>query len=267
IQGRSAVAVVESFARPEGAAWLAQRARELTGRWPDIAILTHYHGDHTAGIEGYAGDNVETRIHVTEPTRERILSGDARRETPPPAMRATLLGGASILPVTGRHEIDLGGRTVRVIPHDGHTASDVTVELDEPAVVWCGDLVWNRMVPNYVDAIPSHLSRSVRALRRTGALYVPGHGPLADDAALDLYLALIDDIEAAGRRAFESGTPAAAAAAAYTPPAAVAQWTLFSPRYFEVAIGAWLRELGGNGANDSGGGTDGTQPFDPFVVS
>ena len=60
--------------------------------------------------------------------------------------------------------VDLGGRTVRIIPRAGHTSSDVTVELNDPDVVFCGDLVWNEMFPNYVDAVPSVLSASVRSI-------------------------------------------------------------------------------------------------------
>jgi hypothetical protein len=57
------------------------------------------------------------------------------------------------------------------------------------------------------------------------------------------YIALIDDVEAAARRAHEAGTDAAAAGAAYRSPEALGEWLMFSPRYFETAIGAWLREL------------------------
>jgi len=269
VRGRSAVAVVESFAQPDGAAWLAEQARTLTGRWPDIAVLTHYHGDHAAGVEGYARDGGATRIHLTEPTRELIRAQDARRDTPPAPERVRLLDGADVIDTEGPVVLDLGGRSVRVVPYDGHTASDVTIELEEPAVVWCGDLVWNRMVPNYVDAVPSRLGGAVRALvRSTDTTYIPGHGPIADAAALRVYLDLLDDIEAAARRAHESGTSAAAAAAEYVPPAATADWTVFSPRYFEVAIGAWLREIReGNRVNDRSVGTNGTQPFGGIVVS
>jgi hypothetical protein len=74
--------------------------------------------------------------------------------------------------------------------------------------------------------------------------WVPGHGDLADRAAVAAYLALLDDVEAAARRAFEAGTPAADAALSYRPPAALGEWVLFSPRYYEVALRAWARELG-----------------------
>ena len=102
------------------------------------------------------------------------------------------------------------------------------------------------MFPNYVDAIPSRLSRAVRELTRTSStVYVPGHGPLAGAGDIQLYVMLLDSVEQAARAAKSKGQTAADAAAEFKLPTEVSRWTLFSPRYFETAIGAWLRELGG----------------------
>ncbi len=252
VRGRAGVLIIESFARPEGAAWLAQQARALTGRGPDQIVLTHYHGDHTAGVAGYAGAGSDPRVYVTDRTRALVREQDGRRPEPPASERTRLLDAARLLDPGQPTRIDLGDRVVTVVPRTGHTASDVTIEIEEPAVVFCGDLVWNQMFPNYVDAVPSRLSQAVRALvRDAGTVWVPGHGPLADAAALQSFIGLLDDVEAAARRAHEAGTNAQDAAAAYRLPPALAEWTLFNPRYFEIAIGAWLREL--QGAPTAGG--------------
>jgi glyoxylase-like metal-dependent hydrolase (beta-lactamase superfamily II) len=142
-------------------------------------------------------------------------------------------------------EIDLGGRSVLVVPRRGHTDSDVSIEISDPSVIFCGDLVWNGMFPNYMDALPSRLSMDVRMLRRRQpTVYVPGHGSLADDADMDRYMDLLDDVEAAARGAIERGMSAEDAGAAYAIPASLGEWTLFNPRYFATAIGAWMEELG-----------------------
>jgi glyoxylase-like metal-dependent hydrolase (beta-lactamase superfamily II) len=142
--------------------------------------------------------------------------------------------------------LDLGERRVRLVPRLGHTSSDVTVELEEPRVVWCGDLVWNGMFPNYVDAVPSHLTRHCEAiLGREGTHYVPGHGDTGGTAALASYLDLVLDIEEAARKAVEAGVPAVDAAAAYRLPDGLAEWVMFSPDYVERAFLAWQRELAG----------------------
>ncbi|HEX2022859.1 MAG TPA: MBL fold metallo-hydrolase, partial [Candidatus Thermoplasmatota archaeon] len=192
IAGRDGVLAVEGFFQPGGARWLAGRARELAGRWPTHVVLTHYHADHVNGVAGYLGDAVRRPVlRATVPTRDLALE----RGRPPDPERAAALSEAKAITVAGPSTIDLGGRVVRVVPRDGHTASDVTLELDEPSVVFCGDLVWNAMFPNYVDATPSRLARAVRALpRERETVYVPGHGPLARAADVDRYLAVLDAV-------------------------------------------------------------------------
>ena len=123
-------------------------------------------------------------------------------------------------------------------------ASDL--ELEEPSVVFFGDLLWNRLFPNYRDTIPTAFSQSIRAgIRGRETAYVPGHGPRPEAGDLESYLVLIDEIETAGRRSFEKGVSPAAAAADFELPESVSDWHLFNDSYFEVAIRAWHKELGG----------------------
>ncbi|MGD2217598.1 MAG: MBL fold metallo-hydrolase [Gemmatimonadales bacterium] len=245
IAGGDGVLVVEAFMSTEGARWLAEKARGLTGRWPTHAVITHYHSDHSRGVEGYFTEADRTDIRATAVTRELVLK---QRREPADDRTQRLWADVTLLDEEEPSTIDLGGRTVRVVPRAGHTPSDVTIELAEESIVWCGDLVWNGMFPNYVDATPSILSDAVRAIGRgTWSIYVPGHGPLADAAGLETYVAVLDDIEAAARRAFERGASAEEAGAVYEIPVELGEWTLFNPRYFERAIGAWLRELGASG--------------------
>ncbi|MDH5760662.1 MAG: hypothetical protein OEZ65_13825 [Gemmatimonadota bacterium] len=175
---------------------------------------------------------------ATEATRGLTLE---RNDDPP----AELLAGAELVDPARAGAVDLGGRTVSVVPREGHTPSDVTVESGEPSVVWCGDLVWNGMFPNYVDAVPSRLAAAVRALRRdVPTVYVPGHGSLADDAELGRYVDLLDDVESAARAAVSAGWSAEEAGERYRIPAALGEWVLFNPAYFQRAIGTWMKELG-----------------------
>lgn len=244
IRGRSGVVAIETFARPEGASWLARQARELTGRWPDHVILTHYHGDHSGGAAGYVRDDGAPPLHATTATRDLVTRADAQRAgQPPDAVKKKVFDDARPIDAERESFIDLGDRRLRLVPRAGHTRSDVSIEIDDPAVVFCGDLVWNRMFPNYVDAIPSRLSRDVRALLREGSTtYVPGHGPLADTADMRRYITLLDSVEEAAMNAKRQGLSAADAAKSYAIPADLGEWTLFNPRYYETAIGAWLRE-------------------------
>ena len=200
-------------------------------------VVTHYHSDHTTGLRGsFETDGVE--LLSTAVTRDEVRD---RNQNPPTG----ILAGAELLDGRRPSEIDLGDRSVVVVPRDGHTDSDVSLEISDPRVIFTGDLLWNRMFPNYVDAIPTRLTENVRLLRQSGAdTYVPGHGPLADVADMDRYMGLLDDVEAAARKAMAAGQSAEEAGAAYKLPTGLEDWTLFNPGYFARAIGAWMKELG-----------------------
>ncbi|MFP5354341.1 MAG: MBL fold metallo-hydrolase [Gemmatimonadota bacterium] len=245
IAGRTGVVAVEGFMTPEGARWLGTKARELTGRWPTHAVISHYHADHSNGVAGYRDGEARPLVQATSETRQAAIEknlpvDDARREA---------LTQGKVPDESTAATIDLGDRQVRLVRRRGHTASDVTVEVDEPSLVFTGDLVWNAMFPNYVDAAPPALAEATRALRRTRVTtYVPGHGPVATDADVGRYLAMLGEVEAAARAAHAKGTPAAEAGAAFALSPALGEWALFNKVFFERAFAAWYRELGGGDA-------------------
>jgi glyoxylase-like metal-dependent hydrolase (beta-lactamase superfamily II) len=239
IAGRDGVLAIEGFYEPAGAAWLAGKARDLTGRWPTHIALTHYHADHANGVAGYLAAQHPV-IRATQVTRDEVLE----RNKPTDDARTAALESVVFLSDTDNTTLDLGRRTVRIVPRSGHTDSDISLELDDPSLVFCGDLFWNAMFPNYVDAMPIALSKSARALRRDrNTTYVPGHGAVGKVDAYDRYVAMIDTVEHAARRAHEQGTPAADAAAAFTLPDSLGEWMLFNKQFFERAFTAWYRDL------------------------
>lgn len=250
VGGRDGVLVVEGFASAEGARWVSDAALELAGRRPTHVIPTHYHGDHTGGLPAYREGEADVDYVSTDSTRES-LGAFARRRG-----RGTeiidVLSDARLVEPEASLRIDLGGREIGIDHRAGHTASDIIVALDDPRVVFCGDLVWNGLFPNFVDTLPSRLTAEVSALLSTPetGTYVPGHGSIPTPGEARNFVGLLRDVETAARRAFEAGTPAEEAARAYSPPAALGEWTLFSPAYYEVALAAWERELRG-GAESS----------------
>lgn len=241
IAGRNGVLAIEGFAQPAGAQWLAARAKELTGRPLTHVVLTHYHSDHANGVAGYLDAGTAPTLRATARTRDLVLE----RNLPAVPARSDALQHVVTLAAGEASRIDLGGRVVRIAQHDGHTPSDLSLEIDDPQIVFCGDLVWNAMFPNYVDAVPTRLAASARALRRSkGAIYVPGHGPLAREAELDRYLALLDEVERGARAAHAQGRTAAEGAASFVLPESSGTWAMFSPAFFERAFTAWYKEIG-----------------------
>jgi cyclase len=239
IVGRDGILAIEGFASPEGARWVSDFALETLGRRPSHVVLTHYHSDHSVGQEGYRDRPGEIRVVATEETH-RLLAADTDTERLLPNM--VLKDGETL------SEIDLGGRIVRLVAREGHTSSDVTVEIDEPRVTWCGDLVWNGVFPNDVDARPTRLIRAVRStLGEADATFVPGHGEISDRAGLQGYVEMLEHIGDAAATAFRSGRPASEAAAEYTIPTDLGEFLRFSERYYEVAFDSWYRDLDASG--------------------
>ncbi|HEY4304531.1 MAG TPA: MBL fold metallo-hydrolase [Gemmatimonadaceae bacterium] len=243
IAGRNAVLAIEGFQTAEGAQWLAGKAKELTGRWPTHVALTHYHSDHANGVAGYLTPTDHPTVRSTARTRDLVIE----RNTPADAARAAAVEAAVLIDGANASTLDLGGRTVHVVPRIGHTESDISLELDDPSIVFCGDLLWNAMFPNFVDAIPTKLSTSVHALRRSReTTYVPGHGAIAHAPDFDRYVAMLGEVEHAARAAFAAGTTPADAAKRFELPASVGDWALFTPgskAFYQRAIEAWYKEL------------------------
>ena len=238
VSGKSGVAIIEGFASPDGARWMAEQAKQLAGRPATHVIVTHFHGDHAAGLPGYRDGAATARAGAlqfvtTSETRGRLKGAVA-----------DALTAAQLVDGTAPQTIDLGGRRVTITPRSGHTTSDLSIVVDDPSVMFGGDLLWNRMFPNYVDAIPSILSREVRALLRDrNIVRVPGHGPIFTPDDLSHYVGVLDVIEEAARKARASGTPAAEAAKSVVLPPSLGEWTMFNPNYYEVALRAWEREV------------------------
>lgn len=246
IAGRNGVVVIEGLYRTAGAEWLAQQAKALTKRWPTHVVLTHYHVDHAAGAAGFANGGTMPRVHATTPTRTQALSGGPVAP-PKDAALERALADVVVIPTDRTTRIDLGNRTLSLEPFTGHTSSDLTVHDDDAGLTWTGDLVWHRMFPNFVDATPTKLAASVRALQKRYSAkrtaLVPGHGARIPVDGMASYVGLLESLEGAARAGHTSGKPAADVAATYAVPAALGEW-MASKASVERAITAWYRELG-----------------------
>ncbi len=243
IAGRHGVIAVEGFYKPAGAMWLAEQARALTGRWPTHVVLTHYHIDHAAGVSGYLTAQASPLLRATATTRDLALSGGP---VAPAKNDALSRAFAEVVIVDGSRPgtIDLGNRQVELMSLHGHTRSDIALVDHDANITFAGDLLWNGMFPNFVDATPSQLIASMSQLSaRTSHAFVPGHGAMADRATVARYRDLLADLDTSARRAHAAGRSAVAAAASYTVPATLGEWMATKPG-IERAMTAWYRELG-----------------------
>jgi glyoxylase-like metal-dependent hydrolase (beta-lactamase superfamily II) len=158
-------------------------------------INTHYHGDHTGGNEGFAKDGVT--VLAQENVRKRLAAGTTNgltgAKTPPAA--------AGALPAdtdTNFSKVRLPGRVanLRHIPN-AHTDGDTYVWFKTANVLSTGDTFTNGRYPNIDFANGGNIKGMIAAtdayLKLTNAKsrIVPGHGPVADKAALAEYRAML----------------------------------------------------------------------------
>ena len=252
IAGDDGVLAIESFMRPEGARWLAEQAQKLVGKWPTNIVSTHHHGDHSSGHRGYFSDKFNPKMWLTESTRDaaqksfvarhKQMSRRVKEEDRKPYDND--FKNVNLIDPEKGATIDLGNRKVNLVPRSGHTASDITIELQEPRVVWTGDLFFNRMYPNYSDATPTQLNNYVGTMMSTeDATFVPGHGPVAGNEEVEKYKTFLAHVEKEAKSAFDAGMSVAEASKDYKLPKELNEWMIWSSTNGARAFNAWFREL------------------------
>ena len=252
IAGEDRVVAIDAFLQPAGSAWLSQKALDLTGRPITDVIVTHFHADHSGGLAGFQNGATGPEIIATETTRKLIYE---RYAAPARAIEGTPFSapqGRIVLPTriltdeTQTASMDIGGRTLTLDPKKGHTPSDLAIHVEDSPVIFAGDLVWGGFFHNYVDAIPSYLTASVKdLLKDPNKTIVTGHGHIAKAADLGDYVSLLELVEDKARAAHAAGKSAEDGAKDFSIPESLGPWVLFSPTYYQVAFEAWYKELDG----------------------
>lgn len=154
-------------------------------------IDTHFHGDHTGGNAPFAKDGVTIVAHAN--VKARLAAGTTNGLTgakTPPADANALPGKT----YTDSFKIMLPGR-VADLKHiaNAHTDGDTCVWFKTANVLATGDTFTNGRYPNIDFANGGNVNGMIAAtdayLKLTNARsrIVPGHGPLADRAALVAY--------------------------------------------------------------------------------
>ena len=158
-------------------------------------INTQYHGDHTGGNEAFAKDGVT--IVAQDNVKIRLAAGTTNGLTgakTPPAPQAALPSDT----YTNFSKIRLQGR-VADLKHiaNAHTDGDTYVWFKTAHVLATGDTFTNGRYPDIDFANGGNIKGMIAAadtyLKLTNARskIVPGHGPLADRAALVEYRTML----------------------------------------------------------------------------
>jgi len=158
-------------------------------------INTHYHGDHTGGNEAFAKDGaiIVAQINVKNRLTAGTTNGLTGAKTPPAPQ-----GALPSDTFTNFSKIRLRGR-VADLKHieNAHTDGDTYVWFKTANVLSTGDTFTNGRYPNIDFANGGNIKGMIAAtdiyLKLTNAKsrIVPGHGPIADKAALVEYRTML----------------------------------------------------------------------------
>jgi cyclase len=158
------------------------------GRPLRFVLNTHYHGDHVSGDSAMAAAGATVVAHANV---WRRMSAGRLNQTPGTTTKAGSAAGLPMLTFSDSLTFHLNGLEIRVLHlPPGHTDGDVVVWIPAANVLHTGDLLFNGAYPVIDVSAGGSISGMIRSLDlllplvRPEMKIVPGHGPLADRAAL-----------------------------------------------------------------------------------
>jgi quinoprotein relay system zinc metallohydrolase 2 len=179
IVGRESVLVFDPGGSLADGAALRAEVRAVTGLPIRHVVMSHAHPDHIFGAGAFLEDKPAFIGHARLPAA-LAARGDYYRQQ----LEAVLgpgTAGPVVMPtieVAASHELDLGGRMVRLSAHGpAHTDNDLSLLDPATGTLFCGDLLFVGRVPSLDGSLPGWLKEldALKAARATRA--VPGHGP------------------------------------------------------------------------------------------
>jgi cyclase len=158
-------------------------------------IDTHFHGDHTGGNEPFGKDGAEVIAEIN--VKKRLAAGTTNGLTlvkTPPAPA----GALPTKTYTGAYKIRLQGR-VADLKHiaNAHTDGDTYVWFKTANALSTGDIFTTGRYPNIDFANGGNIKGMIAGtdaflkLVNDKSRIVPGHGPIADKAALVEYRTML----------------------------------------------------------------------------
>jgi cyclase len=179
IIGDDGVAVVDTFQTAAAARQLLEAIRKQTQLPVKFVINTHYHLDHVAGngVFAEAGAVIFAQTNVRDWIHSENSKFFGAAITPEQKAMVAELMAPEVVYDRGV-DLYLGSRRIDVRVFPGHTGGDSVVMVPDAEVVFTGDLFWNHMLPNLIDASTEPMMATLTALASANApaAFVPGHG-------------------------------------------------------------------------------------------
>lgn len=172
---------------------------------PKFILNTHWHGDHVGGNRVFGATGT---IVANQNVRKRMAAGSEKPFKTAPAVKEAL----PIITFDQSVSIYFNDEEIRALHMGpGHTDGDSVIVFTKSNVVHTGDLFFNGMFP-FIDldsggSIDGYIADVTRVLELlpAGAKIVPGHGPLADRAAYEKFLRMLESTSSTVRAGIKAG--------------------------------------------------------------
>lgn len=225
--GADGTLLVDAEFGPQTPAILA-KLKQLGGGAPKFVINTHYHRDHTggnasmreAGAVVIAQSNVYARLAQVQRTPP-----DGSTPMPIPA------DGLPMLTFERGITVHLDGEAVRILHlPPGHTDGDSIVIFKHTDVVSMGDLFFNGLYPVIDVEAGGTVGGMIRDIDKALPLIdnktvvIPGHGPVANKAALIRFRDMMATVQDHVRKLINQGKTLEQIQAAHPTAAFDAKW-------------------------------------------
>ena len=182
IIGENAVLVVDTFEDVLPAQNLLAEIQKLTKLPVRFVVNTHYHLDHTGGNAVFqkAGATILAQRNLRGWLNTENMKFFGANPKPEAKSRVEALVKPDMV-YTDAVDIYLGNRLVQVRYMLGHTGGDSVITVPDANIVFGGDLVWQKHLPNLIDATTDAWVKTLEDLlsRHLSATFVSGHGDVA----------------------------------------------------------------------------------------
>ena len=185
IIGENGVVVVDTFEDVAPAQNLLAEIQKLTKLPVRFVVNTHYHLDHTGGNAVFqkAGATILAQRNLRGWLNTENMKFFGANPKPEAKSRVEALVKPDMV-YSDAVDIYLGNRLVQVRYMLGHTGGDSVITVPDANVVFGGDLVWQKHLPNLIDATTDAWIKTLDTLlsHHPSATFVSGHGDIATPA-------------------------------------------------------------------------------------
>ncbi len=194
------VFLIDDGVQPTGSL-LIEMAEKIAGRSVDYVVNTHVHGDHVGGNSALADDG--TLIFAHDNIRKRLLEDTSLSGGP---------GGLPVVTFSDAVTFYVNGHEAHVFHvKAAHTDGDAVIHFRDINVIHAGDIFFNYMFP-FIDldnggSVAGYKAgqQLVMDMAVDDTVIIPGHGPLATKADLQIALDMLIDAEARVKKLVEAG--------------------------------------------------------------